>query len=193
MEEFEELYAEIITMLEQKLSPELKYHDVKHTKYVIEKTKMIGSYEQVNERELYLLKIAALFHDVGFIKSREHHEAISCQIVEEKLRPRHISSNEIRQLQGMIMATKIPQNPQTHLEAILADADLEYLGTDDYFIVSEKLYKELLYVHPDLSNEKWLNIQINFLEHHTYHTAWCKANRSARKGDHLKTLRSRLN
>jgi hypothetical protein len=29
----------------------------------------------------------------------------------------------------MIMATKIPQTPQNKLEEIIADADLEYLGS----------------------------------------------------------------
>ena len=30
------------------------------------------------------------------------------------------------------MATKIPQKPQNHYEEVLSDADLDYLGRDDF-------------------------------------------------------------
>ena len=42
------------------------------------------------------------------------------------------------------MATEIPQNPKTHLEMIMCDADLDYLGRYDFETISNNLYTEFL-------------------------------------------------
>jgi hypothetical protein len=73
----------------------------------------------------------------------ENHEAISCQIAEEILVQFDYSPEQIQKIKGMIMATRIPQTPTNHLEEILADADLDYLGRDDFEEISERLFKEL--------------------------------------------------
>ncbi|MDA0973125.1 MAG: hypothetical protein O2867_05255 [Bacteroidetes bacterium] len=41
------------------------------------------------------------------------------------------------------MATKVPQEPKDHLARILCDADLDYLGGDDYDEIAGGLYQEL--------------------------------------------------
>jgi uncharacterized protein len=77
----------------------------------------------------------------------------------------------------MIMATKIPQLPKNKLEEILADADLEYLGTPDYENKADDLFWEMKYVDPSLTEEKWIRIQISFLQKHRYFTKFCQLNR----------------
>ena len=49
-------------------------------------------------------------------------------MAKEELPKFGLSEKDIELICGMIMATKIPQNPKTKLEKIIADADLEYLG-----------------------------------------------------------------
>jgi uncharacterized protein len=68
------------------------------------------------------------------------------------------------------MATKIPQSPDNLLEKILCDADLDYLGGNNYGEISESLRDELGLNGIQLSAEEWLNIQIAFLEKHHYWT-----------------------
>lgn len=192
MQEFEDIYNEVVGILRDKLPTHLTYHDIDHTIHVLEKAEMIGTHEGVGERHLYLIRIAALFHDIGFIRSREQHEAFGCQIAKRMLKKRHLLASEIRKIQGMIMATKLPQRPMTPYEAILADADLEYIGTDDYAKVSGKLYEELKHYNPQMTENEWINIQIRFLEEHRFHTPWCIQNRSAKKMEHLDNLKSKL-
>lgn len=55
----------------------------------------------------------------------------------------------------MIMATKIPQSPKNKLEEIIADADLEYLGTDEAAKKADDFFKELHHLHPSLTKEEW--------------------------------------
>ena len=40
------------------------------------------------------------------------------------------------------MATKVPQSPKNHLEEILCDCDLDYLGRDDFEKISNNLFSE---------------------------------------------------
>ncbi|WP_338733751.1 HD domain-containing protein [Mangrovimonas cancribranchiae] len=188
---FSTIKLHVLRKLLNTLPNYLTYHSVAHTKYVLEKVIYIASKEGVTGHDLFLLKIAALYHDIGFIQTHIEHEKIGCEIVRKELPKFEISKEDIEAICGMIMATKIPQQPKTHLEEILADADLEYLGTKHFFSVSELLYQELKYYNTDLSREEWNKIQINFIENHQYHTNFCRRYKSFRKEKHLKALKMR--
>ncbi|MAB49153.1 MAG: HD family phosphohydrolase [Flavobacteriaceae bacterium] len=189
---FSTIQNQVLKTLEDKLPNYLKYHSVEHTKYVLEKAIYIASKEQVSGHDLFLLKIAALYHDIGFTKSNIEHEAIGCDIVRNELPKYGISGEDVDIICGMIMATKIPQHPQTHLEKILADADLEYLGTKHFKTVSELLYKELKHYNPNLTRSEWNSIQINFMQNHQYHTKFCRRYKAFRKQKHLEELKKQI-
>ncbi len=189
---FEQIYRKVISNLENNLPPWLYYHSPEHTKYVLEKAEFLAEQEGVSGRDLFLLKVAALYHDLGFIKGREEHELKSCEIAEKELSEYDVSPEENNKICSMIMATKIPQQPKTLLERILADADLEYLGTDSFPEISEDLYRELLHDKPNLSRQEWNEIQIKFLKEHSYHTNYCKIHCEAVKAEHLQDLMTKV-
>ncbi|MEY8849307.1 HD domain-containing protein [Psychroserpens sp. XS_ASV72] len=188
-ENFKSIKKHILTVLSSELPEYLTYHSVEHTKYVLEKVIYIASKEAVSRHELFLLKVAALYHDVGFIQTHNEHEKIGCDIARKELPKFGISKEDVEAICGMIMATKIPQRPNTHLEEIIADADLEYLGTKHFEAVSELLYEELKYFNPKLTRKEWHAIQIDFMESHQYHTKFCKHYKAYRKKQHLNHLR----
>lgn len=192
MTTFTEIYKKVMSNLENNLPSWLHYHSPEHTQYVLEKSIFLAQQEGISGRELFLIKVAALYHDLGFIKGREDHEIKSCKIAAEELPEFGVTSEEIRKICGMITATKIPQKPKNKLEKILADADLEYLGTDQFYETSEKLYRELLHSKPNLTRQEWNEIQINFLTHHTYHTPYCRKFCEAKKAEHLSELKEQL-
>lgn len=189
---FEQIYRKVISNLENNLPPWLYYHSPEHTKYVLEKAEFLAEQEGVSGRDLFLLKVAALYHDLGFIKDREEHELKSCEIAEKELSEYDVSPEENNKICSMIMATKIPQQPKTLLERILADADLEYLGTESFPEISEDLYRELLHDKPNLSRQEWNEIQIKFLKEHSYHTNYCQIHCEAVKAEHLQDLMSKV-
>ena len=80
----------------------------------------------------------------------------------------------------MIMATRIPQTPSNLMQEILCDADLDYLGRDDYFIISQRLLDELKNSR-DLSPTEWKKIQLDFFNKHQYFTDSAKSMRSKGK------------
>jgi uncharacterized protein len=189
MKNWNALYSNVLDSLKTRLSPFLIYHHWKHTQHVLEKAEYIALQENIIEDDILLIKTAALFHDAGFINSiNEGHEEESIRLAEKKLPEFGYTKKEIEIIAGMIRATIIPQKPKTKLECILADADLEYLGTDNFERIGNKLYLELKHYNPNLSLEEWNEMQINFLQSHFYHTAYCIQNRAAVKEKNLKGL-----
>ena len=85
------------------------------------------------------------------------------------------------------MATKIPQNPITHLEQIICDADLDYLGRDDYDPISNLLLKEMR-SERNISQKEWLDIQIRFMKSHSYYTESAQKKRKEKKHLNLRKL-----
>ena len=178
----------VVDLLKNNLSPFYYYHNLEHTLYVTEKANEIAKEENCTDEEIDLLNAAALWHDTGFIHSYNNHEEESCAIAKDNLSNYGYSSSKIEIICGMIMATKLPQQPKTNLEEIIADADLEYLGTDDVAVKAELLYKEWLYLNPFLTREDWNKKQIAFLKSHHYFTKHCKKNSEPAKAAYLKKL-----
>ncbi|MBR9918968.1 HD domain-containing protein [bacterium] len=189
MENFQALEKEVYGIMEKELPKHLTYHSIDHTKHVVRRSEYIARAEGCSEAEIRLLKTAALFHDIGFIHTYRDHEEKGCEIVREELPSKGYSNEQIDTICGMIMATKIPQNPQNNLEKIIADADLEYLGTDDFEEIGDLLFKELRHFNPELSRDDWNEIQIKFLKAHHYHTEFCRENRQGRKLENLDSLK----
>jgi hypothetical protein len=88
----------------------------------------------------------------------------------------------------MIMATKVPQNPGSVLSNILCDADLDYLGRDDFKPIADSLFKELHHLNIVSNIETWNRIQLAFLTRHEYHTDYSKKVRQPVKEQHVKEL-----
>jgi len=141
---FTSIKQPILSRLKDELDSRLGYHNIAHTLDVLEQAEVIATQEKVTDKhDVLLLKTAAIFHDSGFLFVYKNHEVKSCEIASESLR-NVFSEEDIKKVFGMIMATKIPQTPNTLLEQIICDADLDYLGRNDFEPVSRSLHKEFL-------------------------------------------------
>ena len=178
----------VINLLKTKIPPRYYYHNYEHTLYVIDKVIEIGSQENCSARELQLLSVAALWHDTGYINTYAGHEEESCRLARQYLPGYAFTNVDINKICGMIMATKIPQSPQNKPEEIIADADLEYLGTNNAAVQAKNLFKELNAINPLLTMQDWNKIEIDFLTAHHYFTDYCKANKEHIKQAYLKSL-----
>ena len=185
---FDQLKREVMGELEKNLPLYLKYHSVEHTAGVLKDAMLIANEEGVSESELFKIKIAALLHDTGFMFTYQNHEEASCAYAKVILPKYHISPEDISHICEMIMATKIPQSPKDQCGNILADADLAYLGTDDFSAISSLLFAELKYFNPLLELKAWNKIQIKFLKQHQYFTQYCIAHKTRIKKAHLERL-----
>jgi len=99
---------------------------------------------------------------------------------------------EISRIQEIIMATEVPQKPADFLGEILADADLDVLGREDFLLRNHNLREELAYFGDIFTDTAWFSGQINFVSSHSYFTTAAQNIRSARKASNLADLQRRL-
>ena len=172
------------------LSSDLHYHSVKHTLDVLNSINVLIEYEGLDGDTATMLRTAALMHDTGFLEVYQNHEEKGCEYAKEWLPQFNYSKDQIAIICGMIMATKIPHQPRTHLEQMICDADLDYLGRNDYDEISELLYLEWQKFGMVTGNKEWLEKQIGFLNLHKYYTDYSILKRRPQKLMLLQNLRS---
>ena len=190
--DYERLYAFLMDKLERELPDYLTYHHAGHTKSVVADAEHLGMAEHLKEEDLILLKTAALFHDAGYLEQYSGHEAHSAQMAVDILPSYGYNREQIDKICGMIAATRLPSAPANLLEQILCDADLYYLGTEQYATLSEKLLPEMKKFGILKTKTEWLLKQVEFLSAHSFHTATAIREREVQKQKNLQQLRSRL-
>ena len=190
---FTSIKKPILSRLKNELDPRLGYHNIMHTLDVLEQAEVLAKQEKVTDKhDLLLLKTAAVFHDSGFLFVYKGHEEKGCEIASESLR-NVFSEEDIKKVCGMIMATKIPQSPNTLLEQIICDADLDYLGRNDFEPISQTLHKEFIIFKIIPEDIIWDHVQIKFFESHHYFTGTSISKRNEKKLKHLNILKERSN
>ncbi|HET9746869.1 MAG TPA: HD domain-containing protein [Chitinophagaceae bacterium] len=183
----------ILSRLKKELDPRLGYHNLAHTLDVLEQAQKIARNENLTDKhELLLLKTAAVFHDSGFLVVYKNHEEKSCELATEHLKD-IFGEEDLKRIHGMIMATKIPQTPHNLLEQIICDADLDYLGRNDFEPISKNLYQEFITFKIIPEDCVWDHIQIKFFETHRYFTKTATEKRNKVKLKHLAVLKERSN
>lgn len=182
----------IMKILETQLSPKLLYHSINHTIDVTKAVERLAIMEGITDEDLFLLKSAATYHDAGFIEKYEKNEEIGMRLAREILPKYGYTQEQIDVIDGLIKATEIPQTPQSHLQQIMCDADLDYLGRDDFHDIADLLRRELR-EHGKLNSDKmWDEIQVKFLTAHTYFTKSAIKLRQEKKMRHIEEIKAKL-
>jgi uncharacterized protein len=190
--QFQQLKELILGKLEKELPGHLSYHNIEHTTDVMQAVVLIGDIEGIDEKNRRLLLTAALFHDTGFLIGREEHENASCNMATRYLPGFGYQPAEIETICNMIMATRLPQSPQNHLEEILCDADLDYLGRIDFFMLSNRLFAELRDEGIVKDEEEWDIQQADFMGSHRYFTETSINLHQAKKEQYIESIKSKL-
>jgi predicted metal-dependent HD superfamily phosphohydrolase len=190
MDLFAHIQQHVLDKLRNGLPEKLTYHNIAHTQDVLQQAVEIAEKEGVKDPEhLLLLKASVLYHDTGFIYTYNGHEEKSCQIAAEELPAFGFTDAQIARVCSLIQATKVPQNPQSLLEKIICDADLDYLGRDDFFEIAGNLYTEFLDQCIVTCYREWNMLQIRFLENHTYFTQTSLERRQSKKLSYLQAIK----
>jgi class 3 adenylate cyclase len=181
LRQFTDLQEIVLDKLERELPRHLYYHNFKHTIDVINQAELIGYGEGVDDESILLLKTAALFHDAGHIVGYDEHEYNGTQLARKYLPKYKYTDEQIDEICNLIMATKLPPNPQNLLESIMCDADLDYLGRSDFIPVSNTLYKEMKEQNKIGSLNDWNKLQVKFLTNHQFFTETAMSLREVNK------------
>jgi uncharacterized membrane-anchored protein YitT (DUF2179 family)/predicted metal-dependent HD superfamily phosphohydrolase len=190
--QFEQAYSFIIHKLETGLPAYLTYHNAGHTKGVVKAAENLAIAERITGDDLILLKTAALFHDTGFLHDHQDHEEISCQEAQKYLPDFGYSKEQVDEICRMVRATKLPQLPENQLAQLLCDADLYYIGTEQYTETTEGLFLELKRFGVVKTKMEWELKQIEFLSAHKFFTKTARNEREIQKQVNLQKLRKNV-
>ena len=178
-----------LNRLEKELSANLTYHNLWHTQdEVMIACVRIAQHIGIGEEDIRLLEVAAAFHDIGYTETTMHHELVGSRIAAQVLPGYGFSSREIEAIMGMIIATRLPQSPRTLLEEILADADLDVLGREDFFSRSEALRYEWASFGREFTLKQWQEGQLALLKSHDYYTPAARMLRDEMKERHIAAM-----
>ncbi|MBT4776064.1 MAG: HD domain-containing protein, partial [Crocinitomicaceae bacterium] len=182
----------IMKILKQKLSPKLYYHGIHHTYDVVKAAERIAVMEGVLDEDIFVLKSAATYHDAGFVEQYDANEPIGARMAAEILPKYGYTETQVEDVFKLIYATIIPHNPKSKLEEIICDADLDYLGRDDFHQISDTLRVELREHGKINSDRLWDEIQVKFLTMHKYFTKSAIELRQEKKMNNLQDVKNRL-
>jgi len=185
---FAEIQEELLDYMEHRLPKNLYYHNIKHTIDVITEVELIGWAEGVSSENIFLLKLAGLFHDAGHTISYKDHEFYGAQMAREKLDGYGFTEEQIETVCRIIMSTKIPPKPNDLLEQIICDSDLDYLGRTDFIPVSNTLYEELKDRDMVGSLNDWNKMQLKFISNHQYFTKTAQQLREVNKQQQIERI-----
>ena len=175
MNPYEDILAKsekyVCNLFELHSNQDFAFHNLVHTQAVVKRARLICSKTILSESELFIIIVAAWFHDTGYLFTKIEHEEESKRIVEKFLVENGISSEEIFRVKKCISATKFPQRPSDYLSEILCDADLSHLAHFDFFCISTLLFNEICNCNmKKLSELSYWNETLELFNKHHYFT-----------------------
>ena len=191
--DYDRAIAYALERLRSELPPTLFYHSVWHTESdVLPAARRLGQLAGLTQTDQGVLETSAAYHDTGHIYISYGHEAISIKIMAEVLPRFGFTPTDIERVATMIMATRMPQSPKNELERLLADADMDGLGRDDFLATSTALWRENTALGRIQSWPQWLQTQLRFLQSHRYFTVPARTLREDGKQQNIAMLEGLL-
>lgn len=191
--DFPTMRKDCINLLKSLLPEGIQYHDLSHTFNVEKAAVRFAKLEGIDEESILLLQTAVLYHDAGFILQYNDNEGFAEQLARKTLPKYGYSEEQIVVIANIIISTAANNFPKTLLEKVMCDADHDYLGRADYYTVVAKLRAELENFGEIMSDETWINFQLDYLEKkHRFFTETAKNIRLHGKKARIEELKKQL-
>ncbi len=189
----DEIKQYVTTYFHTHANDKLIYHNLGHTENVVNAAIEIANHYRLSDLDYFVVVTAAWFHDIGYYTDPARHEEKGAEEATAFLKRQGFDETTSQTVGNCIRATKLPQNPTTLLEKIVADADLFHLGTSRFADTNKAMRKEFIALHNiDISKEEWRIKTIRLLESHHYHTDYCQLLLNDAKAKHLEKLKEKV-
>lgn len=167
----------------------LPFHNLEHTKEVVQQVKYLCAAMDINSTETELLIVAAWFHDTGFLKAYRDHETESVKIATAFLKAHQVGKSFRDGVCTCIGATRMPQSPTDRLSAILCDADIFHISTPHFFYRKLLLRREWeLFCDIKTTNKEWHLLNHKFLQEHHFRSDYGKQTLEMGKQENLRKV-----
>jgi len=155
--------------------PNLFFHNLKHIQDVYEQVELLAYSENIEEKDMLLLKTAALLHDIGYAISYEKNiHLLSEDVARESLPLFQYTQQQIETVCELMKATDFESIPNGIMEKIMYDAHHMYFGRADYLSRTMCLYLEQEKHGIHVNKSTWLQNQIKRLRKHQFYTSAAK-------------------
>jgi adenylate cyclase len=167
----QDVEEEVIELVAKDIPANLYFHNAARIRDIYGLVELFGRAEELNDEETLVLRTAGLLIDVGYIWSYDEHENESIRFARELLPKYSYTPDQVERVVDLIEATKRLRKPQSRLEEILLDADMNYLSRADFVTLSKAFFNELYERNKIGNKEEWLRMQIVLLSNHKYYTS----------------------
>jgi predicted metal-dependent HD superfamily phosphohydrolase len=169
--------SEYVTgLLTNNLSSEYKYHNLAHTRQVVDAVDEIGKNSGITDDQLEILHLSAWFHDSGFVMGYKGHESKSIEIADKFLNETDYPSDKTSKVKELIKVTDISKKPVNILEMIIRDADVLHIGKEGFFEKSFSLKNEWETIGiRTFTVEEWIESSFTFLTKTDFYTDYAKS------------------
>jgi predicted metal-dependent HD superfamily phosphohydrolase len=165
----------------------LKYHTKEHTENVLHEAILFGIIDNLPEKQLEKVAVAAVWHDVGYLIKQNNNEEESVQLFEKALPQFNLEYRE--DVKKMILDTKLKitkKGPEiiggNPISAYLLDADVSNFGRIDF---REKLNLIAEESNINLTNKvtklKFLKFALSLLKNQDWNTEIARKLRQKQK------------
>lgn len=171
----------------------LVFHNLGHTKSVVQRVQEIASHYDLNEKEMTELLVAAWFHDTGHLVTEPaNHEEKSIEMMNAFVGPRVQDNDFVEKIASLIRITKLPPSPQTLQEKIICDADTYHFGMDDFKKTNKAMKKELTLRKMNTLVMDWEKNTLELLERHQFFTGYCRELLQEGKDKNIQRFRKKV-
>ncbi|MES1217993.1 MAG: Pycsar system effector family protein [Bacteroidota bacterium] len=186
------LYVE--EYMKANLPETIAFHTYSRTAKVARICDTLSIQSDLKESEKMLLHLAALFIDIGYCIDPKNSASASAGLARNYLSQKGLDDGAIKVITESLEAIGYPQQPVSLVAQYLCDADMYYLGSNNYSLNTELLRKELNLVDKvNFQDKEWIRKQLQILEDHTYFTSEARKLFKKRKKNNILLLQNQLN
>lgn len=179
----------VARLFNDNIKPELFFHNLEHTKSVVDKTKEIAGHYYLSEEDMLAVFVAAWFHDTGYLfTDPQNHEEKSVELMKEFLKEYTTDEKIIEKVEECILATRPPCKHNSLLLQIMCDADTYHLGTKEFKSNNKKVWDEYNANGTVMEEKDWTIKTLALLKEHQFYTKYCKDLLDKRKQKNMKKL-----
>lgn len=184
----------VTSLLTEKLNKNFIYHNLLHTKEVVNSAREIGIHSGLSDNEIDLLTIAAWFHDTGFISGTQYHEMESIRIATNFLKTTDLSIEDIDIITNLIVVTELHIEPETILQKVMKDADILNIGKDSFFITNQKIKGEReFFENKEIDKIEWLYSSLQFIMNTDFYTDYARNRYGQQRRENIRLLNDKIN
>lgn len=183
----------VAELFKKELSNKFVYHNLNHTLETVEACRCAAEFYQLDEKGQTNLMLAAWFHDTGYTKVYQGHEAESRQYARQFLESHHYPEACIGKVEKLIEATRPEVEPLGLLEEIIHDADYVSLGRKRFFRKAELLRIEWeLFLDKFYTHAEWAKEQQRFIISKNFYTEYFRRTYGPRREKNIEKQRNML-